>query len=142
MRLYCRRKGWQSAVWGLVQPPHPQPRCHRRLDPPSPSAIQLPPHSHPLTPGSNHASLRSSRQLWGTSAAGRWQMKPFTEVCFREGVGAYSSVLHRRGAAGNMVQSRRKMKSHYRDPEKHISRERSWGNVCFGSKEVTSWVGE
>lgn len=32
------------------------------------------------------------------------------------------------------------MKSQYYDLEKYISRERSQGNVCFGNKEVTSWI--
>lgn len=32
------------------------------------------------------------------------------------------------------------MKSQYYYPEKYFSGERSWGNACFGSKEVTSRI--
>lgn len=32
------------------------------------------------------------------------------------------------------------MKSQYHYPEKYLSGERSWANVCFGRKEVTSQI--
>lgn len=122
----------QSPACGLVHA-STFPCCHQGLDLLNPSAIQVPiPYPLPccLTPGSNHASLRSNRQLWGNNVhlyplqPEDVKLSPSQGFALWKWIDVYSSVLHRRGAMGKHI-SEQAMKSQYCDPEKYISRERS-----------------